>query len=105
MSLTKTITTNSGYDASYWKTTRMDMHLDQKTVWVYLCGYKDKAAFDAGLMPVTTQRVSVMGSHFAGSSVAGVLTKIRACVAAIEGVVAEINTPFDQATIVSTDNI
>ena len=52
--------TSSDYDAEYWKTTRMDMHLDQKSAWVYLAGYKDEAAFDAGLMPVTTQRIKVI---------------------------------------------
>ena len=105
MSLTKTITTASGYDAEYWKTTRMDMHLDQKAVWVYLAGYKDKAAFDAGLMPVSTQRITVKGDDFAGSGVSGVMTKIRACVGAIEGVIAKIDTNFDQATITLTNNI
>jgi len=105
MSLTKPIPTASGYDAEYWKTTRMDMHLDQKTVWVYLAGYKDKAAFDAGLMPVTTQRVTVKGTHFVDSNVAGVVAKIKSCVGAVEGVVAEMETNFDQATISSTNNI
>jgi hypothetical protein len=105
MSLTKTITTNSGYDASYWKTTRMDMHLDQKAIWVYIAGYKDKSAFDAGLMPVTTQRISLMENNLVGSCVDDLMTQISTCVGAVECVIAEINTSFDQATIVSTDNI
>ena len=105
MSLTKTITTDSGYDAAYWKTTRMDMHLDQKAIWVYLAGYKDKAAFDAGLMPVATTRTTVKRDAMADSTVTGLMTKIRACVGSVERVVAEIDPTFTESTIVNLDTI
>ena len=105
MSLTKTITTASGYDATYWKTTRMDMHLDQKAIWIYLAGYKDKAAFDAGLMPVTTQRLTVKRDSLDASGVTGLVTKIRTCVGSIEGVVAEIDPEFSGAKLKESDTI
>ena len=105
MSLNKTITTDSGYEAEYWKTTRMDMHLDQPAIWVYLAGYKDKAAFDAGLEPVTTTRITVKRDAMADSTVAGLITKIRGCVGSVERVVAEIDTTFSESTVTNTDTI
>ena len=105
MSLTKTITTASGYDATYWKTTRMDMHLDEKSIWVYLAGYRDKAAFDADLMPVATQRIMVKRDDIDASAVAGLITKVRSCVGSVERVIAEMDANFAESTIVNTDTI
>ena len=105
MSLTKTITTNTGYDATYWQTTRMDMHLDQKAIWVYLSGYKDKAASKAGLEPITTTRITVKRDNLTDSGVTGLMTKIRACVGSIEKVIAEMDSAFAESTILNSDTI
>jgi hypothetical protein len=48
MALSKSIDTDIGAPAAYWRITRADFNLIDNTAWYALSGYVSKAARDAG---------------------------------------------------------
>lgn len=105
MSLTKNITTDTGFDANYWRVFRIEILIDKKQVEVYLNGYKDKAAWRDGMRALTESRVYLTKDELSNVKAKGLMSKIKAFINGVEGILVDTNESFDSAATDKTDTI